>query len=193
MMIESNLPVVDNAIAQLFQASQYSLDQSTADFMLHRVVPITIYIDGDYEGLAEVAEYLENEIVRIMTEAGYPRVGAWGPFSGSHLTTIFGKGENWESGPQVLEHLRDLSDQLLQLKVPPEAAAGIRVVLVVGTWVIHLATLGAAAATVLSFPVPVGVIAYVALAEATVPVIPATRQVLKLKPFSFAKGGKFEF
>jgi hypothetical protein len=192
-MTEFNLPVVDNTVAQLFQASQYSLDPSTADFMLRRVVPITIYIDGDYEGLTEVAENLENEIVRILAEAGYTQVGAWGPFSGSHLTTIFGKGENWESGPQVLQHLRDLGDQLRQLKVPPEAVAGVRVVLVVGTLVIHLASLGAAAATVLSFTLPVGVIAYLALAEETVDVIEATRHVLKLKPFFLARGGKFEF
>jgi hypothetical protein len=42
--------------------------------MLRRVIPITVYIDGDYEGLAEVAEDLRNEIMQIMTEFGYPFV-----------------------------------------------------------------------------------------------------------------------
>ena len=138
-MNEANLPIVDNTVTQLFRASHYSLDPVTADFMLRRVVPITIYIDGDYEGLAEVADDLRNEIARIMAEDGYLQVGEWGPFYGSYLTTIFGQEEKWESGPQVLKHLQVLSSKLLHLKdrVSPEAAKRIRVVLVVGAFVLE--------------------------------------------------------
>jgi hypothetical protein len=197
-MTDSDLPIIDNTVAQLFRASHYSLDPATADFMLRRVVPITIYIDGDYEGLTDVANDLRTEITRIMAEIGYPQVGEWGPFYGSHLTTIFGQGAEWESGPSVLRHLRDLSGQLLRLKerVPPEAAAGIRIVLVVGAFVVHLAG-PAAIAAVLPVTVPVVVIEYVALAVGAGESIEAIRHALELKPFGrrpFPKrAGKFEF
>lgn len=147
-MPESDLPVFVNTVAQLFRASQYSLDPATADFMLRRVVPVTIYIDGDDDGLTEVADVLRSDIARIMGEMGYPEVGKWGPFSGSFLTTIFGLGKDPESGWSVLRRIQDLRDKLLLLesRVPPEVGRSIRVVIVVGAFVIHYMGAGAVAA-----------------------------------------------
>src|SRR5262245_13204235 len=100
------LPTIDSSTAQLFRASHLSLDPSTTDFALRRVIPISIYVDGAL--LPGMAENLTGEIKRIMTEDGYPPFGQWGPFYGSSFITLFGRGEKPESGPSVQKRLKDL-------------------------------------------------------------------------------------
>jgi hypothetical protein len=192
-MPELNLPTADNTVAQLFRASQYSLDPATADFMLRRVVPVTIYIDGDDDGLTNVANDLRNDIARIMGEMGYPEVGKWGPFSGSFLTTIFGQGRDPESGWSVLRRIQDLKDKLLllQSRVPPAAGRGIRVVMVVGAFVIHYMGYGVVAAA-LPVTIPIVAIEFVALAVGAGECIEAIRHLLKLPPF-FPRQGDHNF
>jgi hypothetical protein len=193
-MSESNLPIIDIAVAQLFRASHYSLDPATSDFMLQRTVPITIYIDGNYDGLADLAAVLKDDAARIMTEFGYPQVGEWGPFEGSYLTTIFGRKEEPELGWSLLKSLPELSERLLVLKnrIPQEAWSSIRAVMIVGTLVVHLIGAGALAAA-LPVAVPIVVIEYVALAVEAGESIEAIRHVLRLGPiFSRGKPGKFD-
>ena len=119
-MTDSDLPAIDSTVAQLFRASTLSLDPSTTDFALRRVIPISIYIGhdtrGKYKDSPDVADDLRNEIIGIMTDAGYPPVAEWGPFYGSYFITLFGRGEKPESGPTVQKHLRDLGARFLDLK-----------------------------------------------------------------------------
>jgi hypothetical protein len=180
------------AIAQLFRASQYSLDPATSDFMLQRTVPITIYIDGDYDGLADLATVLRTEAVRIMTEIGYPQIGEWGPFQGSYLTTIFGRNEKPELGWSLLENLLVLKKRLLTLKemIPEEARTSIRAVLIVGTFVVNLIEFGAVAAA-LPVTVPIIVIHCVALATEAGESIKAIHDVLRLPSFFSRKPANF--
>ena len=189
-MTESSLPIIDTTVAQLFRASHYSLDPATADFMLRRIVPITIYVDGDYDARAELADDLRGEAVRMMTEIGYPQVGEWGPFSGSFLTTIFCQGKQPELGRSVLQHLQDLSGHLLRFleeRIPRTAMASIRVVMVVGTFVVHLVG-PAAVAAALPVTVPIVVIEYVALAVEAGESFEAIRNVLHLSQFFPRRG-----
>jgi hypothetical protein len=196
-MSESNLVNIDSALAQLFQAARHSLDPVTGDFMLRRVVPITIYIDGVHEGLADVADDLREETLRILAEVGYPQVGEWGPFNGSYVTTIFGKGEQWEIGFSFQRNLLALKSRLLHLseRIPPQVAGSIRVVMVVGTLVIHLAGPAAVAAT-LPVTIPIVALEYAALTVEAFESVEAIRHLLNLNLPSEGfprKGGKFTF
>jgi len=206
---ELNRPCLDNATAQLFRASQYSADPSTAGFKLRRVVPITIYIDGDYEGLAELAEVLSGEIGSMMTEKDYPQVGEWGPFEGSYLTTKFGLGTAAEYGKSFLRNSLGLGGSLLkrlQELVPPAAKGRIWCVMVIGGYVIEV--IGATAlAAALPVTIPPIVLEGVALAIAAPHVIEAFREALGIDQFSrkpmirdnikkggkLKRAGKFEF
>jgi hypothetical protein len=168
-MTDLAFATIDTAVAQLFRASECSLDTATADFSLHRTIPITIYIDGEYEGLAEVADDLKGEIARLMADIGYPQVGEWGPSYGSYFAILFGRGSKPESGNSVLRHLKDLSGRLLALKdrIPPGARETIRFVLVVGPYVVHVFGGAAALAAVLPVAVPIAAIECVVLAAET--------------------------
>lgn len=129
---------VTTEVAQLlFSASRYSLDPATADFILQRTVSVTIYVDGDSEDLSNVADDLKREAAQIMEESGYPQVGEFGPLYGSFFVTLFGRGNEPELGPSFHSHLSKLGDRLhaLKEKIPRN---GIRVVMVVGTTVLHV-------------------------------------------------------
>jgi hypothetical protein len=188
-MAESDLPIFDITVAQLFRASHLSLDPSTTDFALRRVIPISIYIDGDFPG---VAEDLSDEIRRIMTEAGYPPVGAWGPFYGSYFITLFGRGEKPESGLSVQKHLKDLGSRFLGLK--ERIPAGVWAVMVIGTAVIEIAGAAAVASVVsaaLPVSVPVVVFEYVAHTVAATEAIEAVCHALNIeKKPPFPKEGR---
>jgi hypothetical protein len=170
---------VDVVVQELFVASRYSLDPATADFMLRRTVPITIYIDGDYDGLSDLAANLKDEVAQIMEQSGFPTVG-----DGSFLSTIFGGGTVPELGASLQKRLLELRDRLLGLKekIPPEALEGIRVVLLVGTLVINVVTPGAVAA-LLPFSVPVMALELIAISVESEEVIEAVGKMLKLGPF----------
>ncbi len=171
-------------VQELFVASRYSLDPATADFMLRRTVPITIYIDGDYDGLSDLAANLKDEVAQIMEKLGYPKVGEWGPFDGSFLSTIFGRGTVPELGRSLQKRLLELRDRLLGLKekIPPKALKGIRVVLLVGTLVVEIVGAGTFAAA-LPFAVPVVVIEAIAITVHSADAVDAIRQMLNLPPF----------
>src|SRR3989442_2360130 len=105
-MSDFELPLIEGQIVQLFRSSAISLDPAAADLMLRRVLPITLYVDGDYEDLAAVAESLRDDIVAMLADNGYRLVGSWGPIAGSFLTTIFGMGDKPESGRTFSEKIR---------------------------------------------------------------------------------------
>ncbi len=65
------VPVLDSVVAQLFRASSYSLNSETADFRLRRTIPITIFVDGEYEGIGEVAANLKDRTIEILANSGY--------------------------------------------------------------------------------------------------------------------------
>jgi len=122
----------------LFLASRYSLDPATADFMLCRTVPVTIYVDGDSDDLVDVADDLKREATQIMEELGYPQVGECGPLYGSFFATLFGRGNEPELGPSFHSHISKLRDRLHALREKIPRKDGIRVVMVVGTTVLHM-------------------------------------------------------
>src|SRR3989442_6910967 len=93
-MSDFELPLIEGQIVQLFRSSAISLDPAAADLMLRRVLPITLYVDGDYDDLTAVAESLREDIVAMLAENGYRLVGALGPITGAFLTTLFGQGGN---------------------------------------------------------------------------------------------------
>jgi hypothetical protein len=157
--------------------------------MLRRIVPVTIYVDGEYDGLAEVANDLKGEVSRIMGESGYPQVGEWGPFTGSFLSTIFCQGRVAESGQSVLQNLQKLKSrlQILNERIPPEARVGIRVVMLVGELVVLVVGAPAVAAA-LPVVVPVEVIDYISRVVGAAEIIESVREVLKMKPSNSRRG-----
>ncbi len=192
-MSDLELPSIQRTVVQLFRSSAISLDPATADLMLRRVLPITLYVDGDYDDLTAVAESLRDDIVAMLADHGYRLVGSWGPITGSFLTTIFGLGDKHESGRTFSEKIRALRGHTVWLhkKIPPAAIQGIRVILVVGTMVVHLAGVGAVASA-LPFTIPLIAIEYIANAVSIGESVEEVQHLLELPPFLPSKGGRFD-
>ena len=91
------VPILNPVVAELFRASSYSLNSETADFRLRRTIPITIFVDGDYEDIGAVAADLQDRAIEILASSGYKLVGQWGPHEGSYLITLFGQGKDPET------------------------------------------------------------------------------------------------
>jgi hypothetical protein len=112
---------------------------------------------------------------RILAETGYPLVGEWGPLYGSYLTTIFGQGDKPDFGDSIFPELTERLSHLTQ-RIPPQAINSVRVVLVVGTFVV---TVVGAAPVAAALGVPVIVIEYIAITTDGVAAIEAIRHVLR--------------
>ena len=139
--VDPGVPVLDPVVAQLFRASSISLDSATADFMLRRTIPITIFVDGDYEDIGTVAADLKDRAIEILASSGYVVVGQWGQHEGSYLITLFGQGKEPERGSSLLEEtFPELSDRFRALSeyIPEAARDRIRVFFIVGVSVITL-------------------------------------------------------
>lgn len=176
------VPVLDPVVAQLFRASSYSLNSETADFRLRRTIPITIFVDGEYEGIGAIAADLKDRAIKILASSGYILVGQWGPHKGSYLITLFGQGKEPETGsslltktfPELIHRLRGLIET-----IPEAARKGIQVGFIVGTSVIGLlGFLGALPATI-----PVMVLEGVACCFDEVSAIEEVRRVLGLNGY----------
>ena len=174
--------LVGSTVEQLFRASRYSLDPTTADFMLRRVIPITLFIDyveGDVEGMFDVTEDFTAGIKETLANCGYPSIGEWGPFYGSHLITIFGKGDKPELGDPFVERIKSMGSQMYALKnkIPPETRERIYGCLVLGG---HAIVFAAPVATaILPFTVPLVVFDCIASTVGAAEVIEAVRHVLR--------------
>lgn len=185
------VPVLDLVVAQLFRASSYSLNSVTADFMLRRTIPITIFVDGDYEEIGTVAADLKDRAIEILASSGYILVGQWGPHEGSYLITLFGQAKEPERGSSLLEEtFPELSDRFRALSeyIPEVARRGIRVFFIVGTTVIPLLAFAGA----LPPTVPFMVLEGIALCYDNARAIEELRSALGSGGFDRRHPGKFE-
>jgi hypothetical protein len=164
-MVESGLPADDVLAARLFRASELSLDPSTASFSLRRVVPISIFIEGDSEQIDEMGRIFSQEVRRALEDAGYDEALELGPFAGSKFTMFFAKGRRPEDGDSFKRWLEQLGVRFAAFgkTIPKEVFAGLKVVMIVGTKVIGVVGPAAVAMT-LPFTIPIAVIEYIMLA-----------------------------
>jgi hypothetical protein len=146
----------------LFRASELSLDAATANFSLRRVIPISIFIDGDSEKSDELGRRLSEEVKRALEDAEYDEAFEWGPFTGSWFTTIFGKGRAPEDAPALKRRLERLEARLKSFgkTIPEETFAGLDVVIIVGMTAIEIVGAGVIA-TALPFTIPIVVIEHI--------------------------------
>jgi hypothetical protein len=183
-----DVPILSPVVAQLFRASSYSLNSETAGFRLRRTIPITIFVDGDYEHIGTVAADLKDRAIEILASSGYKLVGQWGPHEGSNLITLFGQGREPERGSSLLEEtFPELSERFRALSryIPEAARDAIRVVFIVGTQAIGLlGVVGALPATI-----PVIVLEGVACCFGGISAIGEVRHVLGLNGY----GPKIKF
>ena len=189
-MAEFGLPTSEQ-LAQLFRASEISLDEDTADFEMRRTFPILVYVDGpDQDQVEQFAEDFRGKIEELLRSRRYPKSGQWGPITGSDFTTIFGTGDHAELGGSLTAHLRDICRAVIELKesVPPQ----ITLIVVVGTLVLHVA-----GPIILSkLPVatiPIKVFEYIANIHHGVDIVEAVRAVLFPKPRFDRRGGPKAF
>ena len=125
-------------VSELLQATITSFDEDTAAFPLPRVMPTAICVDaGDLSG--EVGEDIAREVRAALGKFGYREIYEWGPFQGSHLTTIFGISSELEDGRSFREKAEELArDVLGRLKGLPwkrwteRAVAGIKIAVQIG-------------------------------------------------------------
>jgi hypothetical protein len=126
------------SVADLFRASERSLDPATAAFPLTRIFPITIYVDADEDAgvdVADIGRQIKDEAIRLLGEAGYEVLEVeWGPFSGSHVITIFGRTSEQELGSALFDRLRQVSRRLAEFA--DHIPAAIKICLAVGTFAI---------------------------------------------------------
>ena len=96
------MPADDLRISELIQASIYSLDGEISGLWEARVLPIAICVDAG--GLSKkFGEAIAHEAQALLREHGCSETYQWGPFEGSHFTTIFGTGDELENGGTFTE------------------------------------------------------------------------------------------
>jgi len=135
-------PLTDSRISELLQAAIASFDEETAPFTLPRVLPIVICVDA-----GEQSREIGGEIARLVRAAlakfDYRETYEWGPFQGSHLTTIFGTGSQLEDGRTFRERTEALTKEVLErLEELPwkewgkRTAEGVKLALEIGGFVL---------------------------------------------------------
>jgi hypothetical protein len=165
------LPVLDFAVAQLFTASRLSQDASTAAYKLRRIVPISIFVDGESDDETAQGDWIKDQVNSILSDigAGFDVVGEWGPFYGSYFTTLFAQSREEELGRSFDERVLDVVRGVghLTTKVPK----GVRVVLLVGAFVVS-------AGVVPEALVAIGALHHIALTVEGAEVVHAVSEIL---------------
>ena len=91
---------LDLEVAHLFRASEASLDSSTNELLLHRILPITVCVDVEAEDgrmqANSLGDQIEKEVRRLFDEYGYEVIKQWGPFKGSWYSAWFGRSKQPE-------------------------------------------------------------------------------------------------
>jgi len=107
------MPTDDSKISDLIQASIYSLDDETSRFRAPRVLPITICVDAGSLS-KKLGEAIAHEAQALLKEHGYSETYQWGPFEGSHFTTIFGTGDELEHGNELRRKQETIAGELMR-------------------------------------------------------------------------------
>ena len=107
------MPTDDPKISDLIQASIYSLDNETSRFIAPRVLPIAICVDAGSLS-KKFGEAFAHEAQALLKEYGYSETYQWGPFEGSHFTTIFGTGEELENGDTLRHKQETIASELMR-------------------------------------------------------------------------------
>lgn len=132
------MPNEELRVSELLQAAIASFDEDTAAFALPRVMPTAICVDaGDLS--VEIGEDIAREVRSALGRFGYRETYEWGPFQGSHLTTIFGIGSEPEDGRTLRDKAEELAKDVLgRLKGLPwkkwaeRAVTGIKIAVQIG-------------------------------------------------------------
>lgn len=167
----------------LIQASIYSFDEDTWPFSLPRVLPITICVDAGSQS-TRIGQALALEAQALLTEYGYTPSPLWGPFQGSHFTTIFGTGDELEDGNTLKRNQENMANELTRRitesfdwrRTAEVAGQTIKIAVAVGTIVSVLAP-GPNAIVIGSFSISAKVLALLKASGSAVTIVEAAKKI----------------
>jgi hypothetical protein len=176
------MPIDDSRISELIQASIYSFDYELGPIQAPRVIPITIFVDAGQLS-RNLGEAIAHEAHALLKEYGYSQTFQWGPFEGSHFTTIFGTGDELEDGPTLTEKARKVANELTNRiagfdwnRAMGVAGQTIKIAAAVGTIATVFAP-GAGAIVVGSFVVSAKALALIKAGGSAVTIVEASKKI----------------
>lgn len=158
-MSEAGLPTESEAVERFFKASELSADAATAEFPLHRVVPITMFIDADPDRVYEAERFVAETVSRVLEAEDFEQVFLYGPHTASSFGIGFWRSKDPHDGPSFSAKCKRITAELgSKLKEAlPDLGEGGEIIILVGSVVLHVAGETAIAA-VLPATIPIAVI-----------------------------------
>jgi len=151
------MPAEGSNLTDLFEASLISFDPECSELSFRRVIPVAVYVDAGDKSTdleSQVATLVNN----VLKESGFEEPQEFACFHGSLVLLNLSRSSVPLDGPTFLEKLGNVKNKVVEgLKGLPWKRTGsaIRAAVAVGTAVIVLSGLPAAAPVIGSFAVPV--------------------------------------
>jgi hypothetical protein len=195
----AELPVEEALAAQLYRASALSSDVATADLSLTRILPVSVFLDGDQGRLENLLGSLLEEVRNALATVGYEEAYVLEPSSSSLFTAVFGKSTRPKDGSEFKRDQANIASRIAHWwdSLPAETKAGLRLVLVVASVTIEVVGAGVIA-TALPIMIPVSALELVVrvhlvteVAEAVHKLVEAHQEKSKPAPFR-PKSGSFK-